>query len=272
MTNLLIDRDSSTPLYEQVKTILRRHIIVNELQPQSLLPTEDQLVRQLGVSKATIIKALNDLAAEGIVQRIQGKGTLVASPRIHFPLKSPNGFSAILAEQGLKVHSTVISHRVVNGDRRSQAVFRTSPTTQDAFIAFRRLRYVNGHPVVLLTSTVPRELGEELLRFDLEDASFYRLFERVTGLPIARSDETLEIDQVSDEDAAILKVPPQSSHFLLHGISYRQGDVPLETTRSIFHAHFFRFQIDMKQVGIKQPALSPTAESEGLRSLSVFPG
>jgi len=270
MTNLQIDRESSTPLYEQVKTLIRRHIIVNELPPQALLPTEAQLVKQLGVSKATIIKALNELASEGIIQRIQGKGTLVASPRIHFPLKSPNGFSAILAEQKLKVHSTLISHKVVNGDRREHTVFGTNPAVQDSYIEFRRLRFVNGHPVVILTSVVPRELGEELLRFDLEDASFYRLFEQITGLPIIRSEETLEIGQVNQEDATLLMVPPQSSHFLLRGTSYREGDVPLETTESIFHANFFRFQIDMKQVVLKQPAFSPIAQDEALRSVRIL--
>lgn len=267
MANFQIDRESSIPLYEQVKTLLRRHILVNELPPLTLLPTEDQLVRQLGVSKATVIKALNELASEGIIQRIQGKGTLVASPRIHFPLKSPNGFSAIMAEQKLKVHSVLISQRVISGERREQTVFGTDPAVQDGFIEFRRLRFVNGHPVVLLTSIVPRHLGEELQRFNLEDASFYRLFEQITGLPIIRSEETLEIGQVNQEDARLLRVPEHSSHFLLRGISYREGDVPLETTESIFHANFFRFQIDMKQVVVKQPAFSLTAEDDVMRSL-----
>lgn len=265
-----IDRSSSTPLYEQVKTQIRRHINVNELPAQARLPTEEQLVKQLGVSRATVIKALNELAAEGIIRRIQGKGTLVASPRIQFPLKAPNGFSAILAEQELKVHSILLSHRVVNGDRREQTVFGTDPAVQDAFIEFRRLRFVNGHPVVLLTSVVPRELGEALLRFDLEDASFYRLFEQIIGLPIIRSEETLEIGQVNPEDAGLLRVPPLSSHFLLRGISYREGDVPVETTESIFHANFFRFQIDMKQVVLKQPAFSSTAEDGVVRSLRAL--
>jgi DNA-binding GntR family transcriptional regulator len=265
--NFQIDRESSTPLYEQVKALIRRHILVNELPPQTLLPTEDQLIKQLGVSRATVIKALNELATEGVIQRIQGKGTLVASPRIHFPLKSPNGFSAIMAEQDLKVHSTVVSHRIVDGDRREHTVFGTNPDAQGAFIEFKRLRFVNDHPVVLLTSIIPRALADELLRFELEDASFYKLFERITGFPIVRSEETLEIGQVNEADAALLRVQPNSSHFLLRGVSYREGDVPLETTESISHANFFRFQIDMKQVVLKKPALAPTVEGRVLEPL-----
>jgi GntR family transcriptional regulator len=260
MLTLKVDRDSNTPLYEQVKSILRRHIVLNELQPSDPLPTEEQLVRQLGVSRATVVKALNDLATEGVIQRIQGKGTIVANPRIHFPLKFPKGFSSILAELGLNVRSIVISHRVVNGDARAHAVFGTNPISQDDFIEFRRLRFINTNPVVLLTSTVPAELGRELLRFELENASFYSLFERITGFPVVRSEETLEIGQVSSEDAHLLNVPSRSSHFLLRGISYREGDVPLEITESIFHANYFRFQIDMRQLVIKDRALAAVGE------------
>jgi GntR family transcriptional regulator len=206
---------------------------------------------------------------EGIVQRIQGKGTVVASPRIHFPLKSPNGFSSILAAQGLRVHSVILSSQQTGGDARANAVFGTGTERQDNFIEFRRLRYVNHVPVVLLSSVVPRELGEKLLRFELADASFYKLFEQITGYPIVRSEETLEIGQVNENEARLLQVPVNSSHFLIRGTSYRQGEIPLETTVSIFHANFFRFQIDMRQVVLKKPVFDSTLEGKALEPVNM---
>jgi DNA-binding GntR family transcriptional regulator len=86
----------------------------------------------------------------------------------------------------------------------------------------------------------------------MEDASFYSLFEQITGAPIVRNDETVGISQLTDSHVCqLMQVPLHSVHFLLLGASYQEGDIPLETTEAIFHGDVFRFQINMNQVVIR---------------------
>ena len=247
-----LDRDSSLPLYEQVKLGLKRHIALNGLEPGTTLPTEKELCDHLGISRTTVVKALDELTVEGVIERIQGKGTLVASPQIQLPLRTVRGFSEAMRLQGLTVRSRILSHQVVQGDSRIRAVFGLSLHGSEEFIQFRRLRFLQDMPVALLKSTIRASLGRELLKQPLDDASFYALFEKITGSPVVRNDEIVGMSQVSDPEVCnLMDVPLNSFHFLLLGASYQEGDIPLEATEAIFHGDVFRFQINMNQVVIR---------------------
>ncbi|MCA3040689.1 MAG: GntR family transcriptional regulator, partial [Rhodocyclaceae bacterium] len=66
------------PLYEQIKALITRSLVVGEWGPGELIPSEFELARRFGVSQGTVRKAIDALAAEFIVVRRQGKGTFVA--------------------------------------------------------------------------------------------------------------------------------------------------------------------------------------------------
>lgn len=241
-----IDRSSPVPLYEQIKADIRRGIIINRMQAGTMLPTENDLCSRFGVSRITVVRALNDLAAEGVVERVQGKGTLVASPHIDVQMTSfAMGFSAAMRAQGMEVHTKILSHKTVPGNARLYTIFGLSPTREMEFIQLQRLRFIQGRPVVLTRSTVGTELGLELLKHNLEDASLYGLYEKITGSHVVGSEETVGIVHVEDEEARLLQVPAYSSHFTLQGCSFQEGHIPIEATESIFRGDVFRFQVDM---------------------------
>jgi GntR family transcriptional regulator len=246
-----ISRDSFVPLYEQVKAYVRRYIATGNLPAGTLLPSEQELCNQLGVSRTTVIKALNDLAIEGLVERIQGKGTLVAAPQVHLSLKTVMGFGEAMERQGLESHSTLLQHRIVSGDSRIRAVFSLRPDGGEEFIEFLRLRTVQHRPAVLLRCTVMRELGEEILKHELEDASFYSLYEKITGWRVSRSEDVLSMTEVHSPQAELLQVPVGSTHFFMYGASYLEGDLPVEATEGIFVGSLFRFQVNMTKVLIR---------------------
>lgn len=233
---------------------VRRYIVTRKLAPGAQLPTERELCDLLGVSRITVVKALNELAKEGTVERIQGKGTLVANPRIHKPLVGVIGFRETMRQQGLDERSIVISHNTVPGDSRVRAIFGLGLSGPEEFIEFKRLRFLEDRPVVLLRSTVAKDTGEKLLQHNLENVSFYTLFEEITGRKVVQNEETVSIAPVSQEDAALLEVPPRSPHFWLWGASYLEGGLAVEATEAIFHGGVFRFSVNMSNVVI-QPEL-----------------
>lgn len=77
---LTIDRDAATPLHRQVADALRRHIAAPEYAPGAALPSETELATALGVSRQTVRQALGQLASEGLLERVVGRGTFVATP------------------------------------------------------------------------------------------------------------------------------------------------------------------------------------------------
>ncbi|NBS48668.1 MAG: GntR family transcriptional regulator, partial [Betaproteobacteria bacterium] len=67
------------PAYEQVKAHIRGHIASGQWRPGDTVPSEAALMRQFGVSRMTVNRALRELAAEGLVLRLRGSGTRVAA-------------------------------------------------------------------------------------------------------------------------------------------------------------------------------------------------
>ena len=71
------------PHYAAVKQLILDRIASGEWQPHHRIPSENELVVQLGLSRMTINRALRELAADGVLLRIQGLGTFVAEGKSH---------------------------------------------------------------------------------------------------------------------------------------------------------------------------------------------
>lgn len=72
------DLPAELPAYEQVKAWIRGHIASGQWRPGDPVPSEAALMESFGVSRMTANRALRELAAEGLVNRVQGSGTTVA--------------------------------------------------------------------------------------------------------------------------------------------------------------------------------------------------
>ncbi|OZG62381.1 GntR family transcriptional regulator [Bifidobacterium lemurum] len=74
---LIISSVSGEPIYEQIKTQIREAVLSGELKAGEALPSLRKLAKELRVSVLTVTRAYNELADEGIVQNVQGKGSFV---------------------------------------------------------------------------------------------------------------------------------------------------------------------------------------------------
>lgn len=75
---VVLQTSSGVPIYEQIKAQVRAAILGGEVREGDVLPSIRQLARDLRVSVITTTRAYNDLAAEGLIANVQGKGTFVA--------------------------------------------------------------------------------------------------------------------------------------------------------------------------------------------------
>ena len=74
---LIISSVSGEPIYEQIKNQIRSAVMSGELEAGEALPSLRKLAKELRVSVLTVTRAYNELADEGVVQNLQGKGTFV---------------------------------------------------------------------------------------------------------------------------------------------------------------------------------------------------
>ena len=97
-----------TPLYSAVKQMILGNIASGSWPPGYRIPSENQLVAELGLSRMTVNRALRELSIEGALRRVQGLGTFVAEPK---PTAGPIGnrcITEMIAERGGQHSSSLL--------------------------------------------------------------------------------------------------------------------------------------------------------------------
>lgn len=110
---LAIDRAAATPLHRQVADAVRRHIAERGYAPGAALPSETELATALGVSRQTVRQALGQLASEGLLERVVGRGTFVARPH--------RARSGVVVCVVTRLRDELIAHIVDGAERAGRA-------------------------------------------------------------------------------------------------------------------------------------------------------
>lgn len=114
-------RDSSLPLYQQIKQQVQSRIRSADWKSGTRLPSENMLVEQLGVSRMTVHRALRELTQEGYLERVHGLGTFVAKPRHHASLITLRDIAEEITSAGFEHSCRVLDQVEVKADRQLAA-------------------------------------------------------------------------------------------------------------------------------------------------------
>ncbi len=146
--------------YLQVYTVLSQALAEGDIAAGEALPSEPSLVRQYGVSRTTVRRALARLAAERCIVRRRGSGTFARDNAV--PPVSARQIASILDDaRSVGTNSTV---RLLDFKNTPVPDFlhREWPEFGSNVLTIRRVRYVNHDPVALVTSYIPEDIGRQL--------------------------------------------------------------------------------------------------------------
>lgn len=236
-----LTRGAGRPFYEQVKHSITTMIATGLLKPGDRVPSTQDLCRRFGVSHITVTRALQDLAREGMLARVQGKGTFVSTRPIERRLTNLVSLTREMARQGLAVRSHVLSVRELAAAPGLNQRFGQPAEAPARYIEIKRLRFVAGRPACVAASIFPEAIGRRLADLPLENASFYDLLERACGLHLLREERWITPVVATAALARLLEVPRGAPLFRLEGMTFLEGDIPIEATDSMFRGDRFRF-------------------------------
>ncbi|QWF20202.1 GntR family transcriptional regulator [Nocardioides sp. LMS-CY] len=201
-------RAGDPPLYAQLAEVLTSQISAGEFKVGSLLPPEHSLANAYGLSRATVVKALDTLADRGLVVKQQGKGTFVTSTPLDRPLNGLGGFTDHVTSLGMKPGQQLLSR----GEVAATEDPLHEPYRPDSRLyELVRRRLVGNTPVGTQHSVLPYEVADAIGLDDdgvLEPS--FSLYARLERSPYAprRARETLRAINCSEEDALTLEVDP----------------------------------------------------------------
>ena len=233
---------SGTPLYRQIKEILRQEIISGVASPDRPL-TEAKLLERFGVSRAPIRQALGELADEGYVYRKQGRGTFpVESPQIQRPAGvRAGGLQRFLSSQGLKASSSVRNVARVEPPTRIRA--RLSLANGEELLHFERLIFVDGVPLALaaMYMITPPDFSPSAQELEAAGAAF-ELLETSHGIRLESAEHEAWATTATGGQAADLDVGEGDALFALETVFYTTGGVPAGHRHALHRADDFRYR------------------------------
>lgn len=189
------------PLYRQVKDILTQRLISNAWRPGAILPSEFQLAGELGVSQGTVRKALDELTAENLLVRRQGRGTFVAE---HDQEHALFHFFKLASDDGTPVLPESRLLEAALGPAKGREARALSLGKNDEVIRIQRVRELNGKAVIFERLALPSALFPDLLKRDPLPNTLYSTFARDYGVTVSRAEEKLRASALGARPARYL--------------------------------------------------------------------
>jgi len=213
------------PLYAQVEETIRQRLLDNYWRPGEILPSEFQLAAELGVSQGTVRKALNDMVAENLLVRRQGRGTFVSE---HTERRELFLFFNLVGEDG--AHTMPVS-RVLACDRRKATADERARLDLPAgakVVTVRRVRALHGRPVIVDRVTVAQARFANLGSDVKLPENLYRFYQSEYGITIASANERVRAVAASAEEAELLGLEPGAPLLEIDRISLTLDGRPVE--------------------------------------------
>ena len=228
------------PLYEQIKILLTNSLVAGEWKPGEAIPSELELAARYRVSQGTVRKAIEELAAERILMRRQGKGTFVAS---HSEPAYQYRFLRVVPDSGERVHPVNLFFGLERQRATGEVARALGLAEGAAVVSFKRVMSFAGRPVILdeIAFDAARFPGFTLAELEEFHGSVYGFYETVFGVRMIRAHERLRAVAADSVAAAHLKVAPGTPLLQVDRVACTYGDTPVEWRRGLCVTHGYSY-------------------------------
>ena len=220
----------------QVREYVRS--LVADSLPGAPAPSERELVNLFGVARMTVRQALEALVAEGLLQRIPGRGTFVARPRR--TATQVSGFSEEMHRRGLSSDSVTL---LVRREQAGPGVARALGITQgDAVVHWQRLRRADGAPMGLEDAYLNEVLLPGFLQGGLPTSLYADLARR--GLRPSWVEDNVSADVATADEAVHLEIEPGEPVLRRQRRAFAE-EKAVEVSRSVFRGDRFTLRLQL---------------------------
>lgn len=238
-----LDFSGKVQLYHQLYDILLQDIVSGAYAVGDIIPSESELMRQYGVSRATARKAMEMLANNGLIVKKRGYGSEVISS---YPNASLRHVSSCI-KKSVDDRETPVKRLVDAGAMGAPAdVAQALGVEEDTELyRLRRVRCSGDQPFYLdinyyVRSFIPgaaaRDFSKESLRTYLTNECHVRW---------SRATQEIRAVVANEEMARLLHVEPGAPLLYIKRVSYDEGNVPRECTVTYYRTDFYHIEIEL---------------------------
>jgi GntR family transcriptional regulator len=219
------------PLYREVKHKLMESLRDGEWKAGEMIPAEKRLCERYGVSVGTLRKAVDELTAENILIRHQGRGTFVAS---HSQDRYMFGFFHIVGQDGRKEYPQVEFISLTKERADSDSARRLGIGNGSKVFRIVNRLSLGGRPVIVDDIMLPERFFPGMTEAQVRErrTTLYQLYQDSFGVAVLRTEERLQACGARPEIAQMLDIAENTPvlHIIRRAMSFR--DEPVELRRS----------------------------------------
>ena len=199
--------------YYEIYLRLKQKIMDGVYEEAELLPSENKLAKEYEVSRETIRKALDYLSQDGLIQKKQGKGSIVLDPQLfNFPISGLTSFKELSEAQQMNAQTLLLSNQQVTVDEKLQKKVPW-PIGSDLIVT-ERIRKIDNQRVIFDTDYLDPKITGEIPKERLED-SLYDYLENDLHLPIAFANKEISVENVTEKDRTHLDLRDEDNHLVI---------------------------------------------------------
>ncbi|MFV9509792.1 GntR family transcriptional regulator [Tepidibacillus sp. LV47] len=238
-------RPDPRPLYLLVIDKIKQDIESGKLKPGQKLPSEFELAKELGVSRATLREALRMLEDENVIIRKQGVGTFVKSkPLFISGIEELYSITQMIEKHGYQAGTTFIDISSNLATKDDIKAFQLDVSDQN-IIRIERIRTADNVPVVYCIDKIPENILEKKIDFR-KYSSIFQLFKEA-GIEIAYAIAEIEPLGYHEKISPMLHMPKEISLIILKQVHFDTFDRPVLISVNYFRSDKFRFQVLRKR-------------------------
>ena len=214
------------PIYKKIARDLHLRISNDEFNNGGKMPTQKELAKKYNVAVLTIKQALSELAKEGLVSGVRGRGTFVRPYSYSYRMRFLSSLEKEIYAQHRELQTVLIEikHNIAS-DLEIRELLRLKP--EEEFVSYWRLRSIDGIPMIVQQSIVSAEHAKLIERANLASTSLYSMLEKSGNCVIVSASENIQAVNLPSHISKFLDVKPQSVGLLSTRLSKNESGQPI---------------------------------------------
>lgn len=237
-SRLPINTDGApAPLYQRVKQMIIQQIQSGVWPPHFRIPSESELVAQLGFSRMTINRALRELTAEGLLIRMQGVGTFVSEPKGHAALFEIRNIADEIAERGHQHHSKIVTLEATKANQKQALDLEL----QEGECIFHSVivHFEENIPVQIEERYISAQVAPDYLQQDFTLQTPNQYLNSIA--PVTEGEHVVESVLGSGHECKLLQIAPHEPCLLIHRRTW-SGLLVVSSTRLLYPGSRYRLE------------------------------
>ncbi|EHJ00849.1 transcriptional regulator, GntR family with UTRA sensor domain containing protein [Clostridium sp. DL-VIII] len=213
--------------YETIVNILEKEILEGKYDSNKKLPTEEELIARLNVSKNTVRKAIDILVTKGYIYRVQGSGIFLRdfSREGCMDIREMNGLTKTYSNNKLK--SRVLELSLIDADEELASKMRCNVNTKLYYV--KRVRYLNGEPMEIEESYY----NKEIIPYLNEEICSKSIFSYVINdlkLKIGFADRVISCEKLNEEEAELLNLKKDDPTLIINNTVFLSSGIVFDVS------------------------------------------